>query len=42
MEELEGVIETRSNALIALASGEPERESVLVEWDETNRVNVRS
>lgn len=42
MAELESAVETRSNALIAMASGQPERDAVLVDWDETQRVNVRS
>jgi 1-acyl-sn-glycerol-3-phosphate acyltransferase len=40
MRALEAACETRTNELIALATGEPVREAVLVEWDEDRRVNV--
>ena len=42
MARLEQVIETRTNELIAMASGEPVQAAVLVEWDESRRVDVRS
>src|SRR5436190_12644293 len=41
MARLEDVIETRTNELIAMASGEPVRAAVLVEWDEARRMDVR-
>jgi len=42
MRALEAAVETRSNALIAAVTGEPERDAVLVDWDEANRMNSRS
>lgn len=41
LERLETACETRTNELIAEATGQPVKESVLVEWDEKNRRNVR-
>ena len=40
-ERLETACETRTNELIAEATGQPVKESVLVEWDEKNKRNVR-
>jgi 1-acyl-sn-glycerol-3-phosphate acyltransferase len=39
MARLEAACETRTNELIAQATGQPVREAVLVEWDEKRRVN---
>jgi 1-acyl-sn-glycerol-3-phosphate acyltransferase len=41
MARLEDVIETRTNELIAMATGEPVRPAALVEWDEARRLDVR-
>jgi len=41
MARLEAACETRTNELIALTTGEPVREAVLVEWDEKRKVNYR-
>ena len=40
MARLESACETRTNELIAQATGEPLREAVLVEWDEKRGLNV--
>jgi 1-acyl-sn-glycerol-3-phosphate acyltransferase len=42
MARLEHVIETRTNELISMATGEPVRPATLVEWDEKRRVNIRA
>lgn len=40
MGRLEREVETRTNELIAEATGEPVRAAVLVEWDEKRRINT--
>ena len=42
MARLESAVETRTNELIALETGEPVREAVLVEWDDKRRVNFKA
>jgi 1-acyl-sn-glycerol-3-phosphate acyltransferase len=41
MARLEQTIETRTNELIAMETGEPVRPAVLVEWDDKRRVNFQ-
>jgi 1-acyl-sn-glycerol-3-phosphate acyltransferase len=40
LRRLEDACETRTNQLIAQATGQPMKESILVEWDEKKKVNV--
>jgi 1-acyl-sn-glycerol-3-phosphate acyltransferase len=42
MARLEAAVETRTNELIAMETGEPAHPAVLVEWDDQARVNVKS
>ena len=40
MTALETACETRTNELIAMATGQPVREAVLVQWDEKRKAPV--